>query len=340
MSTESIRTNNYWMVRASGGTRYDTFYDEKFVALNSPNEHYLQIVNNVEPYRHEEAKCRGKIMEQIRGYDNDPRKKALLASYIQRMAFLMRKDDIVLMPSAGASHISIGRITEQELTRDAQIVSRFSIARKVEWITEIPKTVLDPCLYRALGAHQAISNISSYKEFIERNYNSVFSINGVSHYVLTLNSQTISARNFSQLISSILDVAQEVSNAYSLDVNVDDVTMSTYLNSPGKIDLRGSIRACMIIMVAAAALSGGNLTYDDFSIETTGLIPALVQGVNEYRVTTQKMENEQRTFDVASQSLSTKSVEQWTKTLGEQNGAQPAQLDTVSINEELAIEEQ
>lgn len=339
MSTESARTNSYWMVRASGGYFYDTFRDENFVALTT-KERYLRIVDSVAPYRSEDIKCRRKILELIPGFENDLRRKTLLASYIQRMAFHMHEGDIVLMPSGGASHICIGRIIESELTRDENIVSRFSIARKVEWITEIPKHVLDPCLYRALGAHQAISDITQYREFVERNYNSVFSINGMSHYVLTLNSPTINARDFSQLILSILNVAQEVSNEYSLDVNVNDVAVSTYLNSPGKIDLQGSLKACLIIMTVAAALSGGSVSTDNFSIEANGLIPTIVSGINEYRLTSEKIESEQRNFDAASQSLSTKSVEQWTKTLEEMNNSQPTQqVDSVSVEEELAIEE-
>lgn len=318
MSTESTRANNYWMVRADGGYYYNTFRDENFIALTT-KEHYLKIVDSVAQYRNEETLCRRKIFEQIPGHENNIRKKALLASHIQRMAFFMHEGDIILMPSAGASRICIGRIIESELTREEQIVTRFSIARKVEWIIEIPKTVLDPCLYRALGAHQAISDISQYREFVERNYNSVFSFNGQCHYVLTLNSPTINAKNFSQLILSVLEVSQAVSQEYSLDVNVDDVTMSTYLNSPGKIDLQGNLRSCLLIMTVVTALSGGNLTYNDFSIETTGLIPAIVSGINEYRATSAKIESEKRNFDTASQSLSAQSVEQWTKTIEKLN---------------------
>lgn len=339
MSTESVRVNKYWMVRANGGYYYDTFRDENFVALTT-NERYLQIVDNVTPFRYEETRCRKKILEQIPGYENNLRKKTLLASYIQRMAFFMHEGDLVLMPSSGASYISIGRIIEPDLIRDEQIVSRFSIARKVEWITEIPKHVLDPCLYRALGAHQAISDISQYREFVERNYNSVFSINGYSHYVLTLNSPTINARNFSKLILSILDVAQEVSNEYELDVNVNDVIMSTYLNSPGKIDLQGSLKTCLIIMTVAAALSGGGVSTDNFSIEANGIIPTLISGINEFKLTSAKIREEQLNFDTASESLSTKSVEQWTKELEEIKSTQPTQqMDSMLTDEELAVEE-
>lgn len=66
VSTESNRTNRYWMVRANGGYYYDTFRDENFVALIT-KERYLQIVDNVAQFRYEETRCRKKFSNRYMG---------------------------------------------------------------------------------------------------------------------------------------------------------------------------------------------------------------------------------------------------------------------------------
>ncbi len=326
------RNIHYWMVRTNGGQYYNAFRQGNFVALAIPGA-YQEIVGRAAQFRDNVEQCKATIARAIPNNNRqDPRAHSLLVNHIYRIAFAMKEGDIVLMPSAGASLISIGRIMESEITRDVEIAGQFSLARRVEWITEIPKRTLDPCLYRALGAHQAISDVTGYKEYIERNYNSFFSLGDECHYVLTLNSQQINARSFAQLISTVLNVSDDISKNFELGINVNEVNMSTYLNSPGKIDLRGSVRNCLLLFAVVAALSGGEITYNGFAIRTEGLIDAVVAAINGYREASEQIREQKLLFDAAAESLSTKSVEQWNRILDEEE--QNVQEQNENANDE------
>ena len=50
--------------------------------------------------------------------------------------------------------------------------------RDVFWSKELSKSKMDPCLYPIFQAHQAINNISEYKDYIERNIGNYFDLYG------------------------------------------------------------------------------------------------------------------------------------------------------------------
>lgn len=326
------RTNEkrYWMVRTDDGANYSTFSDDRFVALNLRDISIAHIqglkrdypekkrcISQIKEYliqKHLEGRLRLSFDPQSSGYISN---MSRLAGQIYTMSFEISLDDIVLIPSHAAHEIKIGRIINADLAVDETIVNRFSIARKVEWIKTINKRKLDPCLYKALGAHQAICDISGYSEYIERNYQSYFKIDEKMHYVLTVNKENVGAANLSRYVLGILDTAQIISDHYGLGVNMDEVEFTINVNSPGKFSLISTVKGCVLAMTAATVIGGGALHYDKLEVSTNGAFKALVEGINSFLDSREDRREKQELFDRYMQSLEVQSVEDWSSEIEE-----------------------
>lgn len=321
---------SYWMVRTDDGTNYPTFSENNIVALNVRN---ISIGHIQELYRqnNDKKECvqliKGYLIREhaaghiclsyeigSQGYSNNVGR---LAGQIFAMAFEMHFGDIVLIPSHGASELKIGKIADADMIIDDALNNQFSIARRVEWLKTISKRKLDPCLYKALGAHQAVSNISDYSEYIERNYHSYFTIDDKMHYVLTVNNDTISAVSLSRFVLGILDTAQEISNTCGLELNMDDVEFTINVNSPGKFSFISTVKASILVIAVATAIGGGTLHYQNLEMSTNGAFSTLVEGINSLLDANENRREQQELFNRYMQSLELQSVEEWSSQLDE-----------------------
>ena len=340
---------NYWMVRTDDGTNYSTFSENNIVALNIRNVSIGQIQ---ELYRqnNDKKQCvsliknyliREHAADHIRlSYDIESQGSSTnigrLAGQIFSMAFEMRYGDIVLIPSHGASELKIGKIVDADLIIDDELNAQFSISRGVEWLKTISKRKLDPCLYKALGAHQAVSNISDYSEYIERNYHSYFTIDDKMHYVLTVNNNTVGAANLSRCILEILNTAQEISNVCGLDINMDDVEFTINVNSPGKFSFISTVKTSILVIAVATAIGGGTLHYQNLEMTTNGAFSTLVEGINSLLDANENRREKQELFDRYMRSLELQSVEDWSSQLDE--AEQELIADTIDVADNTAIE--
>lgn len=317
---EINNTKQYWMVRTDNGSNYETFAEGGFVALNLrnyPTQFLSQIeqdypnINERTPYIKQaliEA-CRNGLIRLncIEGDTAFNSNIGRLAKQILSLAYKMKEGDIVLIPDHEAKRIKIGKIIDDGLGLDAN--HNFSFSRRVEWLKEIYKRRLDPCLYKALGAHQAICNITKYSEYIERNYNSYFTIEDKFHYVLAVNAENISAWKLSNMVYDILNCVKSISEENELGINVEDINFTINVNSPGKFSFVTTARKAVIIMAVVAALSGGSISYNDFNVTTNGAFRTLVDCVNTWKDAQQERRQKAEIFDACMRSLEMQSVE-------------------------------
>lgn len=312
---------HYWMVRTDNGINYDTFSVEGFVALNlhdyptqflSKLEHDYPDVNTRIPHiKRELIELNKKRRIELNFNEGErPFKSRIgrLANQIASMAYNIKRGDIVLIPDHGANRIKIGKIIDDCLYIRKND-NRFSYARKVEWLKEIRKTRLDPCLYKALGAHQAICDITKYSEYVERNYNSFFNIDDKYHYVLAVNAENISAWKLSNMVYDILYCVKNISEENNLGINIEEINFTINVNSPGKFSFITTAKNAALIMAVVAALSGGNIKYTEFEATTNGLFPNLVECINTWKNAEQEREQKAQLFNLFINSLEVKTIE-------------------------------
>lgn len=317
---ETNNTKQYWMVRTDDGSNYDAFADGGFVALNLrdyPTQFLSQIeqdhpnINERIPYIKqaliEAWRNRLISLNCIEGDTAFKSNIGRLAKQIFAIAYKMKVGDIVLIPDHEAKRIKIGKVIDDGLVLDSN--HNFSFSRRVEWLKEIYKSRLDPCLYKALGAHQAICNITKYTEYIERNYNSYFTIEDKFHYVLAVNAENISAWKLSNMVYDILNSVKSISEENELGINVEDINFTINVNSPGKFSFVTNAKNAAMIMAVVAALSGGSITYNDFNVTTNGAFRTLVDCVNTWKDAQQERKQKAEIFDACMRSLDMQSVE-------------------------------
>lgn len=324
----------YWMVRTEDGELYDQFVENNFIAIKVPfvgadlfykiNKDGLNEVQALERIRqhlktaYEEYKFndRSEYSQLIDDLDNN-RTVGLRTSQLYNFVYKIKCGDIVIVPSTGAYYLSIGKVVDTDLLVDDSINKEFRIAKKVKWLTRLSKSKLDPCLYKALGAHQAISNISVYKEYIERNYNSYFVKDDEYHFVLSITSDDISAKKLFGLGSELLKIVENIKEkAAVLDVDVEELNMSINLNSPGKIDFKcKNVKLAILIIAVTTTLSGGRLTYDKLNFQTKGLFESLVKAINEFRKESNDIEIQKKVVDSYMTGLKVQTVENGNKAM-------------------------
>lgn len=322
-------TKKYWLVRTDDGANFDTFSERNFVALNLQN-FPIGFVNSARQIEHSKERLSFVKNSLIGLHQQHPNllpyeatdgsyssNMGRLASQICNISLEMNRGDIVLIPSQGASLLKIGRIVDADLVTDEAITRQFSFARKVEWIKEISKSRLEANLYKALGAHQAICDISKYASVIERNYTSYFVIDDDYHYVLTVNAESVSAFALTALVQNVLKTVDEISHEFKLGIDAKDIKISINVNSPGKMDFISTGKKVMLTMAVAVALAGGTLTYENLEAKTNGLFGSLVDAVNRWKDAEQKRKQKQELFDLYKNSLEVKSVEDWNAMLDE-----------------------
>ena len=328
-ASATINTKKYWLVRTDDGANYNTFSERNFVALNLQN-FPIGFVNAARQIEHPKEKLsllKNSLIQLHQQQPNllsyDPIDSSYssnigrLASQISSISLEMNRGDIVLIPSQGASILKIGRIVDVDLSTDEAITRQFSFARKVEWIKEISKRRLEANLYKALGAHQAICDISKYASVIERNYTSYFVVDDEYHCVLTVNAETVSAYELTALVQNVLKTVDEISHDFNLGIDVKDIKISINVNSPGKMDFISTGKKVILTMAVAVALAGGTLTYEHLEVKTDGLFSSLVDAVNRWKNAEQKRKQNQELFDLYKNSLGVKTVEEWNAMLDE-----------------------
>lgn len=312
----SENNKKYWLVRTDNGRNYDLFKDGSFVSLNlhdCPTAYLSRIAEEFEEFSDRYVHVRESILDlQQRGaYDfgtTEASSISRLAKQICNMCFEIKRGDIVIIPSNGANCLSIGRVTDTIF--NPALNEHMAYSRSVEWIKEIRKSRLDPCLYKALGAHQAVCDITKYAEFIERNYNSFFVVENKFHYVLTVNSQNVSAYALTKTINELLDIVQGYSNDNNLNINVEDIHFTINVNSPGKFSFVTGVSSAVVIMAVAVALFGGKVHYEDFDAKTNGGFRTVVDCVNEWLDRNQDRQQKQQLLERYLNSLDVQTVEQ------------------------------
>ena len=302
--------HNYWMIRSEGGKNYQPFLKKEIVALRMPYvtaSYATSICNSQLPVK----MVIDEIKAHLENISKDPKMliydwvkelqtpnvRSNRASQLYTFVKTIQHGDIVLVPSGGTSYLSIGMVIGNELLIDDRINKSYPLCRRVKWLNQIPKHRLDPGLYRALSAHQAISNLSDYEEYIERSFNSCFIKDGVCNYVLTLNSADINAEYFFRLGSDVLETLTILKEKYDIDLDINDINLSMNLNSPGKVVFKSRTAIMAFLMMGLfSACSDGQVGYEQdsavqgkaFSIlvdslrkETGGNIDVLKSRINQ-----------------------------------------------------------
>jgi len=329
-SAQSIPAEKrYWLIRTQSGTLYDTFRENKIVALEHSDIPLSSFNNFNKEAGENETRLRSLIRNAIieayekRYEDTDEqvnyRQSSLIANQIYKFVYEVKKGDVVIIPSYNSDLVTFGEIMESYIgdfsPEELRKIDTDAILKKrVSWIKDIPRRELDPYLYRMFTAHQALIDVGSYAEIIERSLKDFFILDDEAHLIINIQSENdASASDLFGLGSDLLKLVDKFAAEYDIDISSKDLQVSISLNSPGKIDLKSKIKKVTLISGLILAIFGGgykNKTLGDLS--TDGL-PGLIKAISDFRDKEEQRAMREKIFETYKDSLKIKDVDDMNK---------------------------
>lgn len=326
-------TKRYWLIRTQSGSLYESFRENNIVALEHDevplfelNELHktlggesTQMINAIKI----KVRIAHEVITKLAGSDDtvSPRKIGLVASQIYKFMYELKKGDIVVIPSTNSDFISFGIVLENHIgdfspEEVRKIGSESILKRRVKWVKDIQRIAIDPYLHRMFNSQQALNDVGSYAQVIERSLKDFFILDNEAHLILNvLTESNIPAKDLFGLGSEILNLVDEFSSKHQLGISSNDLQVTINLNSPGKIDLKSGIKKTTVLTaLILAAFGGGYESKSGTSLKTLGA-SNLIKAVDEFMTHSQERSIKQQIFDHYKDSLKVKTPEDITQIL-------------------------
>ncbi len=244
----------YWLVRADGGKFFDDFYENAYIGIryNNITQSKIQSCFDSDIFDKEALK------EHIKKSYPDETRPGLVAGYIYTMCFIMKKGDVVVVPSENAEYLIIGEIESDKTLflekgssssiQDNDIVpSNYCIRKQIKWLKKISKADMDMRFYKALFSHNTISNISDYDFIIDKFLYPYYIKDGKFCFIFQITStEDVSFSFYSKLYGVLQSEILGLKNSFS-DIQTegpDKLVSKIQVESPGYIVLSSMIAQC------------------------------------------------------------------------------------------------
>lgn len=273
----------YWFLRTMGGTYYDEFCSNGFIAIGYESIMLKELKNL--PKNENEA--RSLLKNQLKYWETGLSDKQIPKAAGQLLKFYrnMNIGDTVVIPSPQSKRFAIGNIIS-DIYEDASTIKagecKFSKRRKVKWHSDVARWELDPKLLLSLSNQQTMSRLDEYSEFIDRKESYLYTKGDKSYLVLRVSQDKGLSWDDFCFISDLGELFKEVSNKEGLEVDLSKIEMRVNVQSPGDIlmivpsDYKILLTFAFFVIMSVLVL-GGKFNARFFSFETNGLGPLFKQ---------------------------------------------------------------
>ncbi|MCU4836826.1 hypothetical protein OCF61_28920 [Bacillus cereus] len=254
---------DYWLVRTEAGLFYQSFDINNYIAIgwNEIDETVLKK-NNMTVNKEDILRlCPPPIKTNDKGQQS--RQAQLIANNINKFIKKVKKGDIVIIPSARSEYVTFGEVLDSDLYYETNIPEvrpkkrsdekfcQYTKRKRVKWLKTIKKDKLDPELYKLFYSQHTITEAKDYAQFIDRAIDSLFIKGTTAHLTLHVEKKgNVNALSFSDLIRDTLnpiDQFKEINKPFSANLDKNKISIKTNVQSPGPIELIGSIPEIMVI---------------------------------------------------------------------------------------------
>lgn len=311
----------YWFIRTQGGELYNKFRQNNFVSIEHLEVSLSKLHEINEVFKNDSKKKKAAIRNLVVQYykstkeDKTARSIGLTVSQINKFYSLVKKGDIVIIPSENSEIISIGKITESHIANFSEndlkkIEISTILNKKVEWIKDIYRNRLDPYFYRMFTCHHALNDVTKYSEIIERSIKDFFILENDANLIIDIQTENkISAKTLFGLGTEILNLIDEFSEAYDLDISSDDLVLTINLNSPGSINFKSGVKKTIIVGGLILAIFGGGYEAKDGTKFKTDGLPGLISSISEFLNARSERQMKEELFDQYKDDLKVKDPE-------------------------------
>lgn len=283
----------YWLIRTFGGKYYSSFLEHNYVALAHDEMPYSKISEIQKESNGDHRSIISRIRKACEEIYEKESRPGLIANQIFKFIFELKKGDIVVIPSENSEFISIGIVEDTQLinVNDSLIAETgcpYYKRKKISWRTSNNRRTLDPMFYSVLFSHQAINDITSYSDIIERTIGNFYIKEDVGNLVLNVKQDDgINAVDLFQLGYCLLNYSKNYFDDNNLPFSINDIEVKINLNSRGKIHLKApNANTIWLIAILVLCINGGGLKFKadgiDFDMSTDGLINNIIDYQNNY----------------------------------------------------------
>ena len=288
---------NYWLIRTFRGKYYAEFSQRNYIALGWNEISDLDLIRSASE-KPEDQKALTEMAKNLQASDETEDEKKIsqpgrITSPIMRFVNEIKIGDSILIPSADSEFINFGKVTSDVfLERKDTVLADPDLPilhkrRRVEWVKGVERKYLDPYLFRLLNSHYAVTNANEYAPYIDRTMYGLFTKGERGHLVLEVSKESgIYGTELVELINQILGTVDLVNEITGEKHDKNCVEVKLTLNSPGLIELAGSIAVMGAIAAGVTILLGGKVNisaFKGFSLETSGIKGAIQEFMHEKR---------------------------------------------------------
>lgn len=275
---------NYWLVRTEAGSHFESFNSFNFVALGY-EEVSIKVVNEIRGKSSSDLDFRNQLKDYVRKQYPD-KQAGLITNQILKFIYDVKAGDIVVIPSENSDYVSMGEITDTNILVHSENLFNstkcdYTKRKSVKWIKTFTRKNLDPYLYKTFQAHQAINNITTYANIIERSLGDFYKIGDEINLVLNVNKETnIKATDLLFFGSDLLNLVDGFIKEYELDFDISDIDVKINVNSQGKMQfLSKSGKNLLLLGIVVIGINGGGLKIEregfNLDLSTDGIVKTI-----------------------------------------------------------------
>lgn len=280
-----VQPRKYWLVRTDSGSHYEDFTLNSYIALGW--DYITEDILNAK--NEEEVKALILAQEKISPTaDEDENEDGSTKGITSRVTAIYNKlkrfikeisvGDVVIIPSRFTNQITIG-IVESPVHETANYAEKYLQEnptteitpcpylkrRAVNWVKTIRKGKIDVYLLKAFSSHQALTDISNYKDYINREIYSIYQADGMIHSTIRAGHPNgMSFQELRDLLDILEDTFVESSKISGIEYDARKLQMKLNIHSPGLIEIAGAMLSggalIAIVMFAWNNIKNGSTT--------------------------------------------------------------------------------
>lgn len=319
-------SKKYWLIRTQSGSLYETFIENNFVGI----DHREISLSTLTALKQNHAGNNSDFLDSIKNsvrkhylskedeeFEISTQRIGLISGQIYKFYELVKKGDVVIIPSTNSETVSFGLITESNIANFTEEESRKFDAstqflnKRVEWLTDFQRKSLDPNIFKMFTAHHAISDVSKYADIIERSLHDFFVLDHKAHLIINVQQRyDIRAKDLFGVGYAFLHMVDSFATELNISgVDSEDLQVTVNLNSPGKIDLKSTVKKTTVFAGMILAICGGGYVASDGSSLKTDGIRSLIEAISEYQNEKQDRDLQMEIFKTYKDSLNIKRPE-------------------------------
>lgn len=254
-SVRRVQSNrNYWFLRTYGGALFRTFIDEEYVGLgfNNVPYNYIKQTNAESTKKDKEFKNLKNYIASNTHYKGGEATK--WANQLITFENIMKKGDIVVIPSKNSSRFAIGEITSDTFIVDSRNTFEYKEShesfpekrKRVKWreIRDRSSFLLE--FKSLISSQRGLTSANEYSQIIEGAISSLFVKENMGNLVIRVNrDEDINSFAFQRLLEGLNFFYKEFAESAGGDVD-EHLWIKIKVQSQGGLALKGAVVAGIV----------------------------------------------------------------------------------------------